>query len=191
MPGRGYSTLNLKPRILAMLANVTDTFYPGMFFPSTLIMLMNEVKLGRFAVAVHDYKMDLTGRWSTLTIRADIKEWIEQNYDESGAEYRARYGTKLRSEFVGLFLFNLFESKYESQGSVIRLRESDWKWLRAEYERQKTSREWFQGMAQHHDSAERAPKPTDGAPVTFDAFASAYVREMLFRMRVAKKLLSE
>ena len=46
MPGKGYSTVGLKPVILNRLQEVTEKNYPGMFLPSTLIIMMNEIKRG-------------------------------------------------------------------------------------------------------------------------------------------------
>ena len=46
MPGKGYSTVGMKPVITSRLQEATDKSYPGMFLPSTLIIIMNEVKKG-------------------------------------------------------------------------------------------------------------------------------------------------
>ncbi len=46
MPGKGYSTVGMKPAITNRLQEATDLNYPGMFLPSTLIIMMNEVKRG-------------------------------------------------------------------------------------------------------------------------------------------------
>lgn len=64
MPSNGYSTIGLKPAILAKLQRVTDEYYPGMFIPSTLIIMMNEIK-----------RDDLI----SLTIRSDVKSWLQKN----------------------------------------------------------------------------------------------------------------
>ena len=44
MPGKGYSTIGVKPLVMEKLQQVTDNNYLGMFLPSTLIIMMNEVK---------------------------------------------------------------------------------------------------------------------------------------------------
>ena len=46
MPGKGYSTFGMKPVVTARLQEATDKSYPGMFLPSTLIIIMNEIKRG-------------------------------------------------------------------------------------------------------------------------------------------------
>ena len=172
MPGSGYSTLGLKPSVLEQLANVTDTFYPGMFFPSTLIILMNEVKLGRYTVEIHKAAINMSGRYSTLTIRSDIKEWLNENYERHKEEYEDKYHTSCFSHFINYFLANLFTSKFDAQGNVIRLQESDFEWLRAEYDNCKA-------------------KP-NGAPeaASFERFVDSYVNEILNKMRTAKEILS-
>ncbi len=173
MPGSGYSTIALKPSILALLTSVTDTFYPGMFLPSTLIILMNEVRLGRYTVKMHIHRLDLSGKYNTLTIRNDIKEWIDGHHKEHMEEYVAKYRIKCYSHFVSYFLANLFESKFESQSGVIRLQESDFGWLRSEYE-----------------SHRAASAGSGNGPMTFDRFADAYVNDILKKMRAAKEILS-
>lgn len=175
MPGKGYCTLGLKPSIWSLLNGITDVFYPGMFLPSTLIILMNEVNLGRYTVKMHRQRLDLTGKYNTLTIRADIKEWIDQNYNEHKEAYGDKYHTKSYSQFVAYFLANLFESKFASQSGVIRLTESDFEWLRAEY------------------SMHKAVAKTQGrknVAQTFDRFADMYVNDVLRKMRAAKEILT-
>lgn len=175
MPGKGYFTLGLKPSTMALLNSITDAFYPGMFLPSTLIILMNEVNLGRYSVKMHKQELDLSGRYNTLTIRSDIKKWIDQNYKDNAEEYNTKYRIKCYSQFVAYFLANLFDSKFASQGGVIRLQESDFEWLRAEYE--------------IHKKTTKDKKDTI-AIKTFDKFADVYVNDMLDKMRIAKKILS-
>ncbi len=173
MPGRGYSTLGLKPDVLSRLTHVTDVFYPGMFFPSTLIILMNEVKMKRYTVEMHRIKMDMTGRYNTLTIRSDVKEWLDSSYEKYGEEYEQEYRIKCFSHFITYFLSNLFESKFNSQGNVIKLQESDFKWLQDEYR-----------IYRNKDRNNRKN------PASFDRFADAYVNEILCKMRMAKEILS-
>ena len=59
MPSEGYSTIGLKPSIIKKLHDITDEFFPGMFVPSTLIIIMNEIKLGYFSIDSRDIKIDL------------------------------------------------------------------------------------------------------------------------------------
>lgn len=175
MPGKGYCTLGLKPSIWSLLSGITDVFYPGMFLPSTLIILMNEVNLGRYTVKLHRQRLDLTGKYNTLTIRADIKEWIDQNYKDHKEAYADKYHTKSYSQFVAYFLANLFESKFASQGGIIRLTESDFEWLYAEYNAHKAT-----AKAQGHTNTVQ----------TFDRFADMYVNDVLRKMRTAKEVLA-
>ena len=44
MPAKGYSTIGMKPAVISKLQDVTDRNYLGMFLPSTLIIMMNEIK---------------------------------------------------------------------------------------------------------------------------------------------------
>ena len=81
MPGQGYSTIGLKPSILEKLHHITDEYYPGMFLPSTLIIMMNEIKRGYYNVETHSLQADLAGRYNSITIRSDVKNWLEKNYD--------------------------------------------------------------------------------------------------------------
>lgn len=181
MPGKGYATLGLKPSTWSRLTNITDTFYPGMFLPSTLIILMNEVKLGRYTVKTHPHRLDLTGKYNTITIRSDIKEWIDQNYESKGEEYEERYRTKSYLHFVGYFLANLFESKFSSQESAIRLSESDFEWLQVEYVKYKKTIQ---------DDHENNVKTGARKATTFDMFADMYINDMLRKMRAAREILS-
>jgi len=50
MPGKGYATIGLKPSIVTKLQDMTDKYYPGMFLPSTLIIMMNEIDRGFYSV---------------------------------------------------------------------------------------------------------------------------------------------
>ena len=84
-------------------------------------------------------RIDLTGRYNTITIRSDVKEWLDENYEQFGKEYAERYRTKGFAKFVNYFIMNLLESKFETQSQVIRLKESDFKWLHEEYRKAKNS----------------------------------------------------
>lgn len=172
MPGKGYATIGLKPNISSRLKSLTNKFYPGMFLPSTLIILMNEVKLGFYSVTSHKMVIDLSGRYNTLTIRSDVKEWLEQNYHELSTEYERRYHLKCFANFVSYFLANLFESKFDSQKNVIRLKESDFEWLQKEYHRR------------------RKNAKNDSEIATFERFADSYINELLHKVRTAKDILT-
>jgi len=172
LPGKGYSTIGLKPSVLALLESLTDTFYPGMFLPSTLIILMNEVRLGYYSVETRKVTVNLSGRYSTLTVRSDVKNWLEENHRLLGEEYEKRYGIKCFAHFIGYFLANLFESKFGSQHNVIRLKESDFTWLQGEY--------------QKHCKSVR----NRGERMSFERFADFYINELLQKVRAAKDILT-
>jgi len=171
MPGKGYSTIGLKPSISSRLQNLTDTFYPGMFLPSTLIILMNEVQLGYYSVDRHRLSLDLSGRYNTITIRSDVKEWLNHSFELLGQDYRERYNAKCFANFLSYFLANLFESKYDSQNHVIRLKGSDFEWLQNEYKSQQKNR-------------------ARSKQVTFERFADSYVNEILDKIKRARELLA-
>ncbi len=172
MPGKGYSTIGLKPNVLSMLQNLTDMFYPGMFLPSTLIILMHEVRLERYSVEMRRMRIDLSGRYHTLTIRSDVKEWLKENHEGLADDYKKNYSVKCFSNFVSYFLANLLESKIDSQRNVIRLKESDFSWLQEEYDQRRKS-------------------AAAGADVgSFERFADSYINDLLRKMREARAILA-
>ena len=87
MPMKGYATIGLKPSILNKLQNLTDKYYPGMFLPSALIIMMNEIKRGYYSVEMYNLKIDFSGMYTSLTIRQDVKTWLKDNYDIYREEY--------------------------------------------------------------------------------------------------------
>src|ERR671932_2095433 len=91
MPTRGYSTIGLKPAVLYRLQRITDEYYPGMFLPSTLIIMMNEIKRGYYQVGTNNVKLDFSGQYTSLTIRSDVKTWFEDNHKKFGEEYERKY----------------------------------------------------------------------------------------------------
>jgi hypothetical protein len=80
VPSNGYSTIGLKPAILAKLQRPPDEYYPGMFIPSTLIIMINEIKRGYYSVGLHNMRPDFSGQYTSLTIRSDMKPWLQKNY---------------------------------------------------------------------------------------------------------------
>jgi hypothetical protein len=60
-----YSTIGLKPVVLSRLQKITDEYYPGMFLPSTLIIMMNEIKRGCYKVGIHNVKLDFSGHYTS------------------------------------------------------------------------------------------------------------------------------
>ena len=172
MPSKGYSTIGLKPSVLSLLESLTNTFYPGMFLPSTLIILMNEVKMERYSIESHKIVVDLSGRYNTLTIRSDVKSWMEENYKQLSEEYEKKYHIKCFAHFAGYFLTNLFESKFASQRNVIKLKESDFEWLQKAFQKNCKS-------AKNRNEC-----------ISFERFADSYVNELLQKIKTAKEILT-
>ena len=137
MPSQGYATIGLKPAILAKLQKDTDEFYPGMFLPSALIIMMNEIKRGYYSVEMHNINADFTGVYTSLTIRSDVKYWLEENYENLKEEYDTKYKTNSYTQFAGIFMLNIFESKAAAQNNIIRLKEADFRWLVEEFGKRK------------------------------------------------------
>ena len=123
MPGKGYSTIGVKPSVMEKLHQVTDRNYLGMFLPSTLIIMMNEVKAGRYKIHTHKLRLDLTGRYNTITIRSDIKEWLKSSYEENKEEYLELYNVKCFTRFVSYFLVNMIESKNDLENNSLKMNE--------------------------------------------------------------------
>ena len=169
MPGKGYSTVGMKPVITTRLQEATDKSYPGMFLPSTLIIIMNEVKKGYYSVESHKIKLDLSGRYNTITIRSDVKEWFVENHEKLGEEYEERYNVKCFTKFVSYFIINMLESKSDAQNHSISLKESDFNWLQEEYKKQKNNLQGVSG---------------------FERFADIYINDLLGKIKAAKEILT-
>lgn len=172
MPSQGYATIGLKPAVLTRLQKDTDEFYPGMFLPSALIIMMNEVKRGFYSVEMHNIKADFTGRYTSLTIRSDVKVWLEENYERLKDDYDRKYKANSFTQFAGAFMLNMFESKAASQGNVVRIKEADFRWLADEYENRKQEYRSKYGVQ------------------SFEQFADIFLKELLEKVNTAKKLLT-
>jgi len=169
MPGKGYSTFGMKPVITTRLQEATDKSYPGMFLPSTLIIIMNEIKRGYYSVESHKIKLDLSGRYNTITIRSDVKEWLVENHERLAKEYEEKYNVKCFTKFVSYFIINMLESKSDAQNHSISLKESDFNWLHEEYKKQRKS---LQGIS------------------SFERFADIYINDLLGKIKAAKEILT-
>ncbi|HJS81807.1 MAG TPA: hypothetical protein VJ742_03130, partial [Nitrososphaera sp.] len=169
MPSQGYATIGLKPAVLSKLQKDTDEFYPGMFLPSALIIMMNEVKRGFYSVEMQNVKADFSGRYTSLTIRSDVKEWLEENYEKLKEDYDRKYRASSFTQFAGVFMLNTFESKAAAQGNMVRLKESDFRWLVGEYENRKQEYKAKHGVQ------------------NFDQFADVFLRELLEKVNAAKR----
>ena len=168
MPGKGYSTFGMKPVITTRLQEATYKSYPVMFLPSTLIIIMNEIKRGYYSVESHKIKLDLSGRYNTITIRSDVKNWLVENHEKFGEEYEKKYGVKCFTKFVSYFIVNMLESKSDAQNHSISLKESDFNWLQEEYKKQKNKQEI----------------------TSFERFADSYINELLVKIKAAKEILT-
>jgi hypothetical protein len=172
VPSQGYATIGLKPAILAKLQKDTDEFYPGMFLPSALIIMMNEIKRGYYSVQMHNINADFSGLYTSLTMRSDVKSWLEDNYEKLKDEYDTKYKTKSFTQFAGIFTLNMFESKAAAQNNVIRLKEADFRWLAEEYGKRKQEYKAKHGI------------------YTFEQFADIFLKELLDKVNAAKKILT-
>ncbi len=171
MPAKGYSTIGMKPAVISELQDVTDRNYLGMFLPSTLIIMMNEIKAERYSVHSHKLRLDLTGRYNSITIRSDVKEWLQDNYKILNQEYLDKYRITCFTKFVSYFLVNVIESKNDSQNNTLNLKEADFKFLHKEYQKQK-----------------KALK--NEMKLNFEQFVDNYISELFDRIKMAKKALT-
>jgi hypothetical protein len=172
LPSQGYATIGLKPAILAKLQKDTNECYPGMFLPSALIIIMNEIKRGYYSVEMHNINADFSGLYTSLTIRSDVKYWLEENYENLKEEYDTRYKTNSYTQFAGIFMLNMFESKAAAQNNIIRLKEADFRWLVEEYGKRKQEYKAKHGV------------------YTFEQFADVFLKDLLDRVNAAKKILA-
>ena len=172
MPSKGYATIGLKPAILVKLEEETEKVYPGMFLPSALIMMMNEVNRGHYSVEMHPLKADFSGQYTSLTIRSDVKKWLEEKYTILKDEYDRKYKANSFTQFAGIFMLNLFKSKEAAQYNVVRLKEADFRWLVEEYEKRKQEYHSQYGVQ------------------TFEQFADRFLKDLFERFRTARKALT-
>jgi len=172
MPGKGYATIGLKPAILTKLQEATDKNYPGMFLPSTLIIMMNEIKKGYYPVESHNIRLDLSGHYNTITIRSDIQQWLEAHYKDLGEVYEQKYGVKCFTKFVSYFIINVLESKFNGQTHAINLKESDFEWLKNEYQKHATNHGNFDDE------------------LSFEQFADRYINNLFEKIKAAREILT-
>ena len=172
MPSQGYATVGLKPAIIAKLQKATEEYYPGMFLPSALIIIMNEIKRQYYSVEMYNVKMDFSGRYTSLTIRSDVKSWLEENYEKLKEKYDRKYKANNFTRFASIFMLNMFESKANAQNYVVRLKESDFHWLTEEYQKSKKEYDAKYGID------------------NFQRFADVFLRELFEKVNSAKKILT-
>ncbi len=172
MPMNGYATIGLKPSILSKLQKSTDEYYPGMFLPSALIIMMNEIKRDYYSVVMHDLKIDFSGMYTSLTIRLDVKKWLIENYEVHKEEYSIKYKLRNFTQFAGIFMINMFESKADTSRYLVKLKESDFLWLEEEYAKRKEEYRKKFGI------------------YSFDKFADLFIKEIFEKINSAKKILT-
>jgi len=172
MPGKGYATVGMKPVIITKLQEITDKSYPGMFLPSTLIIMMNEVKRGYYSIEPHNIRLDLSGRYNTITIRSDVQEWFDENHEKFGEEYEEKYRVKCFTKFVSYFIVNMLESKNDARNNLISLKESNYEWLQEEYRKQTNN----------------VNNPNE--IISFERFVDIYVNNLFGKIKAAKEILT-
>ncbi|SVA05551.1 uncharacterized protein METZ01_LOCUS58405 [marine metagenome] len=171
MPGKGYSTIGVKPAVMERLQQITDKNYLGMFLPSTLIIMMNEVKAERYTIHAHKLRLDLTGRYNTITIRSDIKEWLKSSYEDNKEEYLELYNVKCFTRFVSYFIVNMIESKNDLENNALKMNEGDFKLLHDEYKKRRKTTVKYR-------------------TVNFEQFVDEFVSEIIEKVRTARKVLT-
>ena len=172
MPSDGYSTIGLKPSILLRLQEATDEYYPGMFIPSTLIIMMNEIKRSYYSVGLHSIRPDFSGHYTSITIRSDVRSWLQDNYTNLEEDYNKKYGTNSFTQFACVFILNVLESKAGRQSNILKLRESDFLWLMDKYKEKKHRYQYKYGTQ------------------TFEQFADVFLKEILEKIDAAKRILT-
>ena len=178
MPAKGYSTIGLKPFILNKLHEITDKNYPGMFLPSTLIIMMNETKNGFYSIESHNIRLDLSGHYNTLTIRSDVQQWFEENYKKLGPEYEEKYRVTCFTKFVSYFLINVIESKLNGQNQSINLKASDFEWLQKEYKKHNNNNNNNSNTTAFHETQ------------SFERFADNYINNLFLKIKTVKEILT-
>jgi hypothetical protein len=167
MPSEGYATIGLKPAILTKLQISTDEYYPGMFLPSALIIIMNEIKRGFYSI-----KIDFSGEYTSLTIRADVIIWLKENYERLKEDYIEKYHINNFTQFASLFMLNMFESKSKTNRYIVKLKESDYLWLEEEYK--KRIHEYKENYGIYN----------------FDKFADHFIKDIFDKLNKAKNILN-
>ena len=143
-----------------------------MFLPSALIIMMNEIKREYYTVGMYNIKIDFSGRYTSLTVRSDVKKWFEENYVELKEKYEKKYRANNFTKFASIFMLNMFESKAASQNNIVKLKEADFNWLLSEYDKNKKEYETRYDVK------------------TFERFADVFLKDLLERINSAKKILT-
>jgi hypothetical protein len=85
--------------------------------------MMNEIKRGCYSVELHNVSPDFSCPYTSLTIRSDVKSWLQENHAELREEYDNKYGTNCFTRFTCVFILNMLESKAGMQNNVLKLKE--------------------------------------------------------------------
>jgi hypothetical protein len=133
---------------------------------------MNEIKREYYSAGMYNIKIDFSGRYTSLTVRSDVKDWFEENYEIMKEKYEKKYRANNFTKFASIFMLNMFESKATSQNNVVKLKEADFTWLISEYEQRKKEYEIKYGVK------------------TFERFADVFLKDLLERINSAKKILT-
>jgi len=160
--------LNMKPTTKAMLQNVTDKYYPQMFLPSTLIMLMAETKRKRYSIKTHEIKLDLSGNYLSMNIRFDIKDWIVAHRKKLGKKYEEKYGVAHYTDFTAYFIANVIESKNDAQINPVILKRVNLNLLQTEYKKRKSKLKKLS---------------------SFEQFTDMYIDELLVKIREMREIM--
>jgi len=97
---------------------------------------------------------------------------VEQNYEIHKEEYMKKYKLKNFTQFAGIFMINVFESKAKTNRFIVRLKEADFLWLEDEYDKRKEEyRKQF-------------------GTIDFDKFADLFIKELFEKLNQAKKILT-
>jgi len=137
MPNKGFHIIPIKSITIERLQKIIDEMYPGMFIPSTLIMMMNEIKKKNYVIFTHRQNLDLPGSYVSITIRSDVHKWLKNNFKIFAYEYEKKYQIKRFAKFVNYFILNMVDSKIHSQNMSINLNELNFNLLQTVYKKQK------------------------------------------------------
>jgi len=121
---------------------------------------------------MQNIKADFSGRYTSLTIRSDVKVWLEEKYEKLKDDYDRKYKANSFTQFAGVFMLNMFESKAAAKDNVIRIKEADFRWLAEEYEKRKQEYRSKYGVQ------------------SFEQFADIFLKELLEKVNTARKLLT-
>ena len=134
MPREGYTTIDIKPATSKKLQKMTELMQTA-FVPTTLIMLMNEIRNEKYDIRLYRFSSELPGNYTSLTIRVDVTDWLWEKFREFGKEYEKKYNVKHFTKFVNYFILNVIESKIDYENKSINLIDSNFNWLQKEYQK--------------------------------------------------------